>query len=471
MRHSILAAALVLGASQPLATQAADVYGAPNFIDYQGLVKKSDGSLYAAGSPALYKMQFRVCDEQGAGTVIWAEQQLVTVLDGKFSVRLGEGQGIPLAVGGADEGRVAHNNISGAFMGNSRYLGVTVIDPLSATNNEIVPRLAFLSAPYAYVAGTAANLVQAPGTSSNLSVGTITYSTGTVTSSVALDGSKRTNLINATSAELTATLPLGGANKELLIAKTDNTTNEVIIAPPAGGNINGSTASIRLKVKGESVTLQNTGGNTWWIVSEARDRTPSGTIISFGGNGPAPAGYLKCDGSTLIRADYPDLFTAIGTQWGTPNATTFNLPNTEGRFLRGVGDSPDADNDATSRFSLLAGGATGRNVGSYQTEDFRNHGHGVSDPGHSHAIVKASDGSGFADSNTPGGWGFVRRSLAGEGITADGIDAIGSGTEPDVNALPLAIKNAPSATGVTVTNSGGNETRPDNVGVRFCIKY
>lgn len=52
-----------------------------------------------------------------------------------------------------------------------------------------------------------------------------------------------------------------------------------------------------------------------------------------------PVGYLKCDGSSLLREDYDDLFNAIGTTYGAEDDYHFNLPNYQGAFLRGVGDN------------------------------------------------------------------------------------------------------------------------------------
>lgn len=45
----------------------------------------------------------------------------------------------------------------------------------------------------------------------------------------------------------------------------------------------------------------------------------------------APAGWLLCQGQSVLRADYPDLFAAIGTTYGSTSGTTFNLPDMRGR--------------------------------------------------------------------------------------------------------------------------------------------
>lgn len=50
-----------------------------------------------------------------------------------------------------------------------------------------------------------------------------------------------------------------------------------------------------------------------------------------------PAGFLKCDGSSLLRTDYTELFEAIGTIYGFTDDYHFNLPDFQGKFLRGYG--------------------------------------------------------------------------------------------------------------------------------------
>ncbi len=68
----------------------------------------------------------------------------------------------------------------------------------------------------------------------------------------------------------------------------------------------------------------------------ANSLTPAGTIITFGGTS-APTGYLACDGASISRTTYADLFSAIGTTWGSVDGSSFNVPNLQGAFLRGAG--------------------------------------------------------------------------------------------------------------------------------------
>jgi hypothetical protein len=52
----------------------------------------------------------------------------------------------------------------------------------------------------------------------------------------------------------------------------------------------------------------------------------TGQILEFGGP-TMPYGWLLCDGSSLARVDYPDLFDVLGTTWGAVDGDHFNLPD------------------------------------------------------------------------------------------------------------------------------------------------
>jgi len=62
---------------------------------------------------------------------------------------------------------------------------------------------------------------------------------------------------------------------------------------------------------------------------------PAGMIMPYAGTG-TPNGWLRCDGQSLIRVDYAALFTAIGSTYGSVDATHFNVPDLRGRTPAGV---------------------------------------------------------------------------------------------------------------------------------------
>src|SRR5215831_5957666 len=54
---------------------------------------------------------------------------------------------------------------------------------------------------------------------------------------------------------------------------------------------------------------------------------PAGIILPYAGP-TIPVDTLVCDGSTKLRADYPNLWAALGTTWGAGDGSTnFVLPD------------------------------------------------------------------------------------------------------------------------------------------------
>lgn len=174
---------------------------------------------------------------------------------------------------------------------------------------------------------------------------------------------------------------------------------------------------------------------------------PPGMIMPFAG--PAeniPEGWLLCDGSAISRSEYANLYKAIGVCWGTGDgATTFNIPDLRGMFLRGVSGESGNDPDAESRIVLIDnGGNTGNNVGSYQGDAIRN--------------ITGE----FSTAQRLGGWnmtptGAFTMSALGGGMTYEHhkyYDGNPKMTFDAANVVPV-----------------GGDNRPKNVYVTYIIKY
>lgn len=101
---------------------------------------------------------------------------------------------------------------------------------------------------------------------------------------------------------------------------------------------------------------------------------PVGTVIAYAGT-TAPPGWLLCNGASLLRADYPELFGVIQTNSGAADGTHFNLPDYRGVFLRGAAQTSPNDPDRASRVAAAPGGAIGDNVGSFQPDAIKRHTH------------------------------------------------------------------------------------------------
>ncbi len=86
--------------------------------------------------------------------------------------------------------------------------------------------------------------------------------------------------------------------------------------------------------------------NGEWVDVGYYSGLPLGAIIADASNIVPSSSFLLCDGSAVSRAVYSDLFTLIGTTYGSGNGTsTFNLPNLKGKTIVGY-DPADASFNA-----------------------------------------------------------------------------------------------------------------------------
>jgi microcystin-dependent protein len=170
--------------------------------------------------------------------------------------------------------------------------------------------------------------------------------------------------------------------------------------------------SLRLKINGEFQDMQPF-------------LNPVGTVNAYMGNS-APTGWFICDGTAKDKEEYAALYTIIGDKYGS-TATTFNLPDLQGRFLRGHDVTSGRDEDRNSR--SINGVTTGNILGSYQDDQIKNHQHRFTRPP----------------------WYGVER----KGSTS--IWGPGKATYSTIDG------------GTKYT--GGSETRPENMTVNYIIKY
>lgn len=189
---------------------------------------------------------------------------------------------------------------------------------------------------------------------------------------------------------------------------------------------NGALIGDALAREGNSLEVYNAAGALqssilWEDLASAANLT--GFIVPFAGDS-VPSGFFECDGSVISRTTFAPLFTAIGTRYGIGDgSTTFAIPDLRGEFIRGFDNGAGNDPDAGSRTDS-GDGTTGDNVGTKQADEFRSHVHPTS---------KSSESNNFGD-------------------------------------LPWAANNDDVEL-IDTNAAGGNETRPRNVNMMYCIKF
>ena len=183
----------------------------------------------------------------------------------------------------------------------------------------------------------------------------------------------------------------------------------------SGGSLAGSsnlTFNGTNLIVGGSVTSSSGG----FIFPDASVQTtaaliPAGSMTLFAAT-TVPSGWLECNGALISTTTYANLYSIIGTTYGSGSGT-FALPDMRGYFARGWDHGAGVD--------------PGRTFGSTQADAFASHVHGT----YNYIIPNSGPNPGF------------------QGASLYSPTNSGSGTFA----------------------TGGTETRPKNVALMYIIKY
>jgi microcystin-dependent protein len=172
-------------------------------------------------------------------------------------------------------------------------------------------------------------------------------------------------------------------------------------------------------------------------------------VIQMSGKAAVGPGELGCNGASLLRTDYPDLFGKIGTTWGAVDGTHFTLPNftNTGRFPR------------SSSGSLT--------VGTYQANQNLAHTHDGSGTtsttgiDHTHPVTGTTGTESVVHSHS-----YLNGASSGIQKSANHTHSF-SVTSGTMNSN-LSHNHTYS---FTTTSNGGTEARPESAVVLMCIRY
>lgn len=113
-------------------------------------------------------------------------------------------------------------------------------------------------------------------------------------------------------------------------------TNQTVAGTKAFATISASKALTAPTVA--STANDSNVATTAWVKNmlPTYGGVPAGTIIAWAANS-VPSGFLLCNGATVSRTTYANLYAAIGGTYGNGDGySTFSLPNLNDRFLQGT---------------------------------------------------------------------------------------------------------------------------------------
>lgn len=149
-------------------------------------------------------------------------------------------------------------------------------------------------------------------------------------------------------------------------------------------------------------------------------------------------GWLICDGRSLSRTDYAELYEIIGIQFGANSDSTFKIPDMRGRVAGGIGDGDGLTFRTT-------GNVVGSETHTLTVGEMPTHNHDIIDPGHAHTITDPGHSHTMPVSSTD---------LA---VTNSGPnDDVGQGSGYNTSTSTTGITVNSNTTGITTVTAGNS---------------
>lgn len=252
--------------------------------------------------------------------------------------------------------------------------------------------------------------------------------------------------------------------------RAQNAKLELVFGTPYAGDPNGHVEGFFLgqpviDKTNKRIWLCTTVGNTATAVWQALTLAGLGslatlsTIVGLMGaadigtlrataKAAASSGWLLCYGQAISRTTYADLFTAIGTTYGTGDgSTTFNLPDLRGRVIAG---QDDMGGSSANRLTGVTGGVNGDTLGAVGGEE-------------AHALLLAENAA------------HTHLIAGDESEDSDSLDAnnevlANRSNQGNSNSYILRATQVAAAT-VGVTSSSGSGTAHNNLQPTIILNY
>lgn len=207
------------------------------------------------------------------------------------------------------------------------------------------------------------------------------------------------------------------------------------------------------------MAFRNGGAVATVDVTFAGSLVLTGMLIEWAVATP-PGGFLLCDGTTVSRATYADLFALWGTTFGAGDgSTTFGLPDYRGRV------SVHPDGGAGRLSAAGAVGATGgQATHTLSAAQLAAHTHPLTDPGHAHVLSDPGHNHGPVNGLLyhSGAGPFTSGRHSAQGNAGAGILTIASSAAVTDLATTGQTVNVQTTGASVAANAGGGSAHPND---------
>ncbi|MDA7627078.1 hypothetical protein N8843_00430 [Verrucomicrobia bacterium] len=307
----------------------------PDRMAFQSYLTDINGNPMGTAAPVNKTIKFIIYESEQGPESKWAEQQVVSVNNGHFSVILGEGTRLNDSSG-------KQLPFAEVFVGtgaSDRFIELTVISDSGGSDQILLPRLRLLPSPYAFMASKVASLDLTDTNVLEGQLGGGNIADGAINSAKILNETIQSADIKdgaVTSSEIASNTIVSANIKDGTVTSADITNSTIVSADIKDGTVTSADITnstiVSADIKDGTVTSADITNST--IVSaDIKDGTIKSADIANGNIGSSQLGGRTFIGSNVAKQRIiRGYITAAGSKYATSGEGWSSKRNSSGIY-------------------------------------------------------------------------------------------------------------------------------------------
>ena len=253
----------------------------PDRMAFQSYLTDINGNPMGTAAPVNKTIKFIIYESEQGPESKWAEQQVVSVNNGHFSVILGEGTRLNDSSGK----QLPFAEVFAGTGASDRFIELTVISDSGGSDQILLPRLRLLPSPYAFMASKVASLDLTDTNVLEGQLGGGNIADGAINSAKILNETIQSADIKdgaVTSSEIASNTIVSANIKDGAVTSADITNSTIVSADIKDGAVTSADIAnstiVSADIKDNTVTSADLGNNTFVSSSSAKLRIVRGLV-------------------------------------------------------------------------------------------------------------------------------------------------------------------------------------------------